>query len=149
MGLFLLAIVGGILNRMGGSDKYNTKWRDIGVPVVMILAMTYLGLFNASLILSSLLLFGSLTTYWDKDENNNVTMKGWFLTGLKYGLAMLPYAIQTVGYLAFLLRTSLLAVLVPAWMLYVNEPVWKWDGAVVQEFGRGFFIIITLGLLCR
>jgi len=149
MTLFLLAIIGGILNRMGGSDKYNTKWRDIGVPVVMLVAMTFMGLWRASLLLSALFLFGSLTTYWDKDKNSNVTIKGWFLTGLGYGLAMTPYAIQTGAIIPFLMRTAFLALFIPFWMIHVNEPVWKWDGAVVQEFGRGFAIILTLGLLCR
>jgi len=33
------AVASAILYRMGGSDTYNTKWRDMGCPTVAFIAL--------------------------------------------------------------------------------------------------------------
>ena len=67
LAVVISSILGAILYRMGGSDKWNTKWRDIGVALVGVGLLMILD-FHASYwwiyLLCFGLYFGSLTTYW-------------------------------------------------------------------------------------
>lgn len=139
--VLLLSCISGCIYRAGGignNPKYNwlprwarnTKVRDLGCPLVMLAAMWILGLWNWWLLLSFLLMFGALTTYWDelfKFDNH------WF-HGFMVGAAMFPYAWATNNWFGLGLYSILLAIAMGAWSRSI-----KWDD--LEEFGRGFFII--------
>lgn len=135
--ILALSFLAGVLYRLGG--KYQTKIRDFGVPVIMCVAMLSMGHAHWSLVLCFGSLFGSLTTYWKK-KRTDAKWYNWAITGLFYGLSMLPYAIFTGHYLGFAVRSLVLAVLVMVWSLSIGR---DW----LEEWGRGFLIISTLLLL--
>lgn len=62
------------------------------------------------------------------------------LHGLGLSIAMLPYSIASGHYIGFALRTVLLTFLITFWSEKIGN-------AVVEEFGRGFFTVITIPLL--
>ena len=82
-------------------------------------------------------MFGALTTYWDDlfGEDN------FFIHGGAVAFAYLPYAIVgSISWLAFSVRVTALALSMGLWRKYFSN-------AVVEEAGRGAFIILTLFLL--
>ena len=143
---FLLVILSGICYSLGGSGKQgkwydfllNTKTRDFGVPLVMIAAMSVLGWWHWTLVPSALLLFAALTTYWKK-KGTNALWWNWYLTGMGYCLAMIPFLFDhwSIHLEGFLARLLILPLLTMAWSEYVSDPFW-------EQFGRGVLIILTL-----
>jgi hypothetical protein len=141
--VILLGVIAGILYRMGGSDNFNTKWRDLGVPVCMVLAMASMGNLHWSLILCFGALFGALTTYnkwvgyfFDRPDRE-VHLESWVMTGFLYGLAMLPYAYFTNNWEPFLIRTVITTFLV-ALISELSGNVY------IEEGGRGFVTVASL-----
>lgn len=133
-----LSALGGILYRMGGSDHFNTKTRDLGVPAVGIGLLWILGGWNWWLILCFGLYFGSMTTYW-KNKPDAVWWN-WLLVGLGFSLAFVPYAIATGHWMGFWLRLVLLPVSIMLWSEKNGNAVW-------EEFGRGFATTSSIPLL--
>jgi hypothetical protein len=138
--LILLSILSGVLYRMGGKGGawyYDTKARDIGCAITTSVAVFVVGVKAPWWIhlVCFLMLFGALTTYWDflfGFDNH------WF-HGFVCGAAYLPYAfygepVSMIG------RAFLLAILMGAWSLAVGNDV-------LEEFGRGFVLPITLALV--
>jgi len=123
---------------MGGSDTYNTKFRDFGVPFVGAGLLALLG-FNWWLILCYGLYFGSMTTYWKK-KGTDATWFNWACVGLGFSLAFLPYSIATGHWVGFAIRTFLVTLLIPVWSQNENK-------AVLEELGRGFITTVTIPLL--
>lgn len=142
----VLAVVAGILYRMGGSENYNTKFRDIGVPTIMMIVMILWGFWHWSLILSWALLFGAMTTYWGfvnplfKKSKVDKYWWNWLLTGLGYALAMLPIVYVWGLWPGFAIRLFVLPVVTMIW----SE---SFSNDKIEEWGRGFLTIITLYLL--
>jgi hypothetical protein len=141
-----LCLLSGLLYRLGGIGKpWNTKWRDFGVPVVALAAMLVLGI-GASWglwwlhLISAVLLFGSLTTYWEHWGSDDVEWYEWLATGFVYSLAYLPYVWYLDLWIPFLIRTIVLALLTMAWSEVIDDVDW-------EERGRGFLIVISLPLL--
>ena len=91
--LIVFSFIAGVLYRLGGiGKKFNTKYRDFGVPIIYTLYLLYNRTpLNAYLIISTILLFISLTTYWKfisrwiGQDTENVYWYNWFFTGLGYG----------------------------------------------------------------
>ena len=144
--IVILSIIAGYLYRLGGSGK-GTLWRDLGVPVCMALSMFLLGHFHWTLILCFGLLFASLTTYnkWagyllNRPDKNTVYWESWSITGLFYGLTMLPYVIYDGNWIGFGIRASVLALFTCIWSELIGK---DW----LEEGGRGFAIIATLPLI--
>ena len=135
----VLSGLAGILYRAGGSSAFNTKFRDLGVPIVVLGWFLILGLYHWTLLVSSLLLFGALTTYWKK-PGTDAKWWNWALTGLGYSLSLLPYAVVFGSWVGFSLRIALLTTLTVVW----SEVQ---DVDIIEEFGRGFLIVATLPLL--
>jgi len=140
--ILVLSLFAGIAYRLGGTSA-GTKWRDVGVPVIALLAMIALGLWHWSLILASVLLFASMTAYhkWVGKllglGGEDVFWPSWAVTGLFYGLSMIPYAYFTGLWLAFGIRCLALAILTAVWSHFI-------DDVNFEEGGRGFLIIISL-----
>lgn len=136
----LFAILGFILYRMGGSAGYDTKWRDIGIPVCLIPLTLILGLpINSWFWLSEILLFASLTTYWKK-KGTDARWYNWAMVGLGVGLAGIPYSVSIGSCGGVWLRPPLLALLITLWSEFN-------DDVVLEEGGRGFLIIFSWALL--
>ena len=143
--LILLSIIGGILYRLGGIGKpWNTKVRDLGVPVCGLFAMKLLGFsYSWPLFISSLLLFPALTTYWKKinkwfgDTDENCHYYNWLVHGLVCGLAYLPMCFAGVSIASIIIRALLLGMCTMVWSEVIDKVEW-------EESGRGFLIIISL-----
>lgn len=144
--LVLLSFISSIFYRAGGNGS-GTLWRDIGVPVCMVLTMIVTGHWHWTLLICFILLWASLTTYnkwvgyfFNRPDKSTVYWESWLITGLFYGLAMLPYVIYDGNWIGFGIRTSILALFVCLWSECVGDVNW-------EEGGRGFVIIATLPLL--
>jgi hypothetical protein len=134
----VIGILSGVFYRMGGSDRYNKNWRDLGLPFLML---TYVVLVNWNwwIILSFFLMFGALTTYWKK-KGTDATFLNYWLHGLGISLAVAPYSLVTGHLSHFVARIIVLPLLMAFWSIIE-------DNAVREEFGRGFLIGFTFLLL--
>lgn len=145
----VLSILSGILGRMGGSDKYNTKWRDIGCALITLITFWFLFGFDWSLWWIYLLTFGlhwsALSTYWDwllKKDN-------FWVSGFGVGMALIPL----IGW-EFLLRAIILALIwgclnkyLPSAGIDGKKRILLWRRDIVEEFIRYFSIPFTLLLM--
>lgn len=142
--IIIASLIAGILYRLGGWKE--TKFRDFGVPAVFTLVWMYFNGWSWALIPSFGILFASLTTYHKwlnkifKAQDNEVHWYSWAMTGFCYGLAALPLAFAGIGLWMILLRSVLLAIFVTL----ISE-LSGWD--ILEEFGRGAAVIITMGLV--
>lgn len=143
--VILLTIVSGILYRLGGWEKGNTKIRDLGCPSVTLLTIFLLGLYGnlaittLSYFITFLFMFGALTTYWDfvpfNKGKDNFYMHGFFV-----GLSTIPCMLLGIHLYSVLIYSVSLAVLMGLWCKL-------WTNDIVEEVGRGALIILTLPLL--
>jgi len=147
------SLISAVLYRLGGwggegRDRFpnlpkwffNTKARDIGCAIVGFGA--YSILVGITLVpwyihlVCFLLLFGSLTTYWDwiTGEDNH------WLHGLACGVSYVPYAFYMGDWHLYLGRAVAVAVL-------MGLVSWLSGNDVVEETGRGASLIATLPIL--
>lgn len=151
----LFSVASSVLYRCGGSDKrnkwydfmLNTKARDVGCALCVVGLLSVAGFWQWSLVLCFGLMWGALSSYhkyvgylFNRPDKSTVYWESWLMTGFCYGLAMLPYAIQTGSYLGFGIRCALLAAFVCLWCTVIKHDV-------ISELGRGFAIVATLPLL--
>ena len=121
------------LGGMGGAWWKNTKVRDLGVPIVcttwMVLNYTCPWWVH---VLPFVLLFATLTTYWDKifDYDN------YYAHGLICGLAYISY-----GNIGFVVVRAILMGILMGTLCDNTENDW------IEELGRGAVIALTLPLL--
>jgi len=151
--LIPLTILSAILYRLGGWGGegreqfpnlpewvFNTKARDIGCSGVCFVGYGLLVGFSVVPwfihLLCFLLLFGSLTTYWDwiTGEDN------FWLHGLACGLSYVPYAFYTGDWIEMIARCFVLTVLMGGISAISGNDV-------VEETGRGASLIVTLPIL--
>ena len=144
--VILLIILFGILYRMGGAEGYDTKYRDIGCSLCILLIAFLLGIRSAwwTWPIAFGLHWGALSTYhkWlnkffghDKED---VHWYGWFFHGLVLGLAIMPIAHFVWGIV--LLRSLIMGLFTMAWSEYNKQVVW-------EEVGRGVIAAATLLIL--
>jgi len=134
--VFLLCIsFSGVLYRMGGSAKWNTKWRDLGCPLVLlVIILTLFGLkldFWWAYLLTFLLSFGALTTYYDWLFGYD----NYYAHGLGCGLAGISLVWADVPLWIILARLTLCTIGMGLWSKYTKNDV-------VEEIGRGVFFIL-------
>lgn len=156
IGVIVFSLLGAWLYRKGGAAKSNTKFRDVGVAVVVSVLILVLGIRDWSVLFSGVLLMGALTTYWDKvnkffKRDEQEFWLNWMLTGIGYSLASLPTVIQHKLWVGFWIRTVLLPVLF-IFSDYLVDSFSKNvvlipDRAVPKEYCRGFFTVVTVPLL--
>lgn len=157
--IILLSILSGILYRIGGSKYYNTKARDFGSNLITNFVIGVVLYFNkidinftfgTAFILSFGLLLASLTTYWKK-KGTPGTFFTWFLTGFFYGLSAFPFYFISKLWIGILLRSLVLGLFVMLWWRFRPNSIrlfsHEWDGAQIEEFGRGFILTLTTPLL--
>ena len=148
----ILSLLSGILYRAGGMGKEddakpkwipkkirNTKVRDLGIPAIGIITMIILNGWHWIYPLCFLAVFGAQTTYLKK-KGKDATALNWFLVGLLFSIAWIPFTIITHNWLGFLYRTIIVTVFTTLWSQF-NDDVF------VEEFGRGFIQTMTLFLL--
>lgn len=139
----IASLLGGILYRLGGIGKpFNTKVRDLGVPIVALglLALiggrapwwAWLGTFGC--------MFGTMTTYFKFKGDENVKWYSWLIVGFVFGLSALLYAIGSGHWVGMIIRTIILSVSVMWWSEYQDNAKW-------EEFGRGYLFVTTIPLL--
>lgn len=148
--LFPLAILSALFYRIGGMAKgvwkwlpnfvFNTKVRDVGCAIVCMIATRFALDIHApwyAYLLTGALVFGALTTYWDKltGEDN------FFLHGAGCGLAFVPCAIWgPLDWAAVLFY----AVTTGLGMMAISAAS---ENDFIEEFGRGALLIICLPAL--
>lgn len=161
--IIALAVLGGILYRMGGSSEWNTLYRDLGVSAVSIVILRSIGYTDAwMLALTFVILYGAMTTYFDKinkffGHSDKEFWLNWMLIGISYSLATLPIVIKYSLWKGFMIRTAVLPVIyvvTDAWIDradFSSKKLAKYeftrDRTILKEFVRGFFNCITLPLL--
>lgn len=146
--LFLLACVAGTLGRMGGAGKegqwyekiLDTKWRDAGCPLILLLAISLFVPFNPSLwwayLLSYALMWAALSTYFDKLFGYDNL---WF-SGFMTGVAVFPLGfINPWFWLIVPLRAVALCVIWGCLNKYLpKKGILCWRRDVAEEFLRYF-----------
>ena len=141
--LFLLLIIAsGVLYRMGGAKGYNTKFRDLGVPLIATIYLWIAGVRSWLLLPHFLLLFASLTTYWSFvfAPADHVDWREWAITGFFYGLSAFVLYWAGVPAWTILARIIVLSIATSLWSEWIG-----WD--VLEEGGRGILITATLPIL--
>lgn len=135
----ILSFGSGTLYRMGGGNRFNTKFRDMGCAAVSVVEFFVFGFFHWSLILYFGALFGSLTTYWKK-KGTDAQWYNWLFTGFFYALSAIVYPITTGHWQGFFIRLVFLPLAIMIWSVI--------EGRVErEEGGRGGLIIATQLLL--
>jgi len=134
--LFFLSLCIGssILYRAGGSKKGLTKWRDLGCPLMAVLALWHLIGFHWLYFLVFGLMFAALTTYYDfvfKYDNM-------FAHGAGIGLSTIPLIWCGVHWYSVVIYVVILSV-----SMGITRHVLKIDNKL-QELIKGFLIIILL-----
>lgn len=152
MNLLLLSALAGLLGHLGGigadrpwwlrnAPKWlcDTKARDIGIPLCMMIYMTITSHYSHWLWLCFGLMFGAQTSYFKK-KGTDAKWYNWLFVGLAYSLALLPYSLSVGNLPGFFLR----GLVVTLGTLGVSELSGK---AWVEEGTRGAIQIVTLPLL--
>jgi hypothetical protein len=143
----LYAILSGILGRMGGAGKsgqwydrfLDTKWRDIGCPLVFIANHVHLFGYNPGLWWAYILVFGAMwaafSTYWDKVFGYDNML----FSGIVAAFVALPLAMVEPGFLLiYLIRIPAMGAVWWALNTHLPERVFIWRRDVVEEFSRYF-----------
>ena len=145
--VIILAMLSGILYRMGGSGNYDTKARDIGCPALSLVAMYLVGVpLSWWYFLTFMLSFAAMTTYhkWTNKilgkTDNSVYWLGWLVTGIVYAICAFPATMTQGLFIGPLIRVGVLGLLICLWSEFNGD-------AVVEEFGRGFFFILTIPII--
>ena len=131
------AVLSGILYRMGGSAAYPKIWRRLGCSLVTNGLLVHMFGFDwLVFVLGTAILYGALTTYHDYLQPNGED--NFYVTGLVYGVALLPWLWMDGSiWTALLLRSVVLAIATGLWSYS------QWE-VVKEEFGRGFLLVISL-----
>jgi len=150
--ILLFSIISGFLYRCGGAGKEgnprwipsilrNTKARDFGCPAVFLLAFwLFTGKINFWAYLCTFgAMFGALTTYWDELPINQ-GQDNFFHHGLGIGLATLMLFFAGINPYNIIIYSLSLSLAMGLWSVAIKDDI-------LEEFGRGFFIISFLPLI--
>jgi len=133
LAIAIACILSATLYRMGGAKGFNTKFRDLGCPAVLLaLVMLLFGIHKPLLYLSFFVLsWMALSSYWDWLFGFD---NFWF-HGFMCGLAGVPLIWCGVPWWIILTRTAICTV----GMGLASKAI---DNAVIEELGRGFLFIL-------
>jgi len=141
--IIIASVMSGVLYRLGGMGKpYNTKYRDIGCPLVSLGLLAFLGgqAFWWVWLICFLWMFGAMTTYCKIGYQEDVYWYNWLLTGLHYGVCMLAFAWQNGSWAGLIIRIIFLGVAIMVWSEMIDDDD-------MEEFGRGALNTTTISLL--
>jgi len=133
-----VSVVCAILYRLGGKKGYNTKFRDLGIPLIATGYLLLLGIKVPwwAFVAHFGLLFGALTTYWD----SVLGYDNFYLHGFMCGLAAFPLCWGGIAWWTIGIRCIVIAVFMGLWCKF-----WGWDD--MEEWGRGASIVASLPIL--
>lgn|SRR3990167_2832006 len=141
----ILSVCSGILYRKGGTSK-GTKWRDLGCPLIALLAIWLQANFIIpywwAYLLTYGLMFASLTTYYDTIFGKD----NFYAHGAGIGFACLPLMWVGISWYGIISRSIFLALSFGLLNKYVN----KWQikhSDDIEEYSRGALIILTTPIL--
>ena len=142
----LLAILSGILGRLGGRAKdghwydvlTDSKARDVGCSIIAIITFCLWFGFEWKWWWVYLITFGlhwgAISLYWDiLFGYNNL----WF-SGFVVGIALIPLVIIYNLYLLWIVRAILLAIIWGCLNKYLPKKVLIWRRDIAEEFLRYF-----------
>lgn len=129
--------------RIGGAGREeipfaNSQFRDIGCPIILLVALLSLGFPFWHSFISSLLVLGFIRTYHDYTGKDQMSLHGLFI-----GLSLLPLAMVGAGFLTIVAYSAILG----STMGFVNFVCNKWSvphSVWIEECFRGFIIIAGL-----
>jgi hypothetical protein len=133
----LMAASGWLYRKGGQGYPWNTKMRDIGVPLVALVALLQMGYIHWTMLLTGIMSFATMTTYWTPKRQADVLWWNWALTGFFYGVAFLPVAIAYHKVAGWAGMTVFLAVATAGWSCWIDL---DW----LEEMGRGWIVILAL-----
>lgn len=148
--LLLLSLLAGWLYRLGGkaSPYLNTKIRDVGVALVLWLALPHANIYAT--ILSILAVFGVLTVGYGEDSPifKKFGAHTFLVVGFLLGLALLPWATSRHALLPFIIRTAILTAVIHFAHVYrfLLANFFPGDASDFEEFARGFAIVFSTGI---
>jgi len=146
----ILSILSGVFYRLGGMGVenkliwlpkflFNTKTRDFGCPIIFLLTF-YLFTHKFNLLITFILMFGALTTYWDKLPINK-GQDNFFHHGTGIGLSTLPLIFLGISIWNIMFYTIILSILMGLWSYFI-------DNVNFEEIGRGLLIVLLSKLIC-
>jgi hypothetical protein len=139
----ILAILSGILGRMGGAKGYDTLYRDVGCSILSIVTFWIWFGFKQEYwwlyLISFGLHWGAFSTYGDSIFSYDNFWFGGFITGL----ALLPLIFVYKMLPFYLIRTLLLTIIWGLLNKFLPYYLLLWRRDVAEEFLRYFTIIIT------
>ena len=138
----IASVLGAILYRMGGSEKFDTLFRDLGVSLITLLLLGFLGLrFSWFYVLVFGLQWGALSTYrYFLHKPVDYYWYYYSLHGFMIGLACFPLYWVGFHWYSILGRTLLMAITMGIWSHFQED-------AIKEELGRGFIVTSTIPLL--
>lgn len=136
--IFPLALLSGILGRMGGAEGFSKNWRRLGCSTIVVLSSGLLFGWDSSAWLAYsatfLLSWGAFCTYWDRLFGKDCH---WF-SGLMVGFALFPMVfVDPVYWMIVPMRAMFLAI---SWHMFEKLPgkILFWKRDVASEFLRYF-----------
>jgi len=143
--IFLLAVVSGVLGRMGGVGKpFDTLYRDVGCSLVAVASLILLFGFDVSKWYAYVLIFGlhwaALSTYWDDFFGGKDNLA---FSGFAVGLSFLP-AVFIFGWISLWIIIGRAFILAGIWgslNKFLPERVLAWRRDVAEEFLRYFVLL--------
>lgn len=139
--IIALSVLSGVLYRLGGMKGFNTKVRDFGVPLVCLAYMlSFVAVDWWVHAISAVLLFASLTTYWQFIHGED----DFYIHGAGIGLAYLAYSVVVPWWII-----CVRAVLLSLFMGGLNWAVHKFNvkhSDDIEELSRGFVTCLSLAL---
>lgn len=112
---------------------FDTKMRDIGVPLVSQVSLLGFGIWTPWALVSGLFLFFALTTYCKK-KGAPALWWNWLLTGLLYGVAWGPFCLFSGRHEQFFWYTLNLGIWTTIFSESISSTCW-------EEFSRGALIV--------
>ena len=151
--ILLIAVLGAIFERWGGSGRHSRLWRMIGVPLcqtgVLALSWPVLAHWKAALLTLGLMI-GAISSYHyllPAPKGKDYTWPYFALYGALNGLACLPLARVGIAWYLILGRAVILAGLLGLLYKFLNIKIGGWTSDTVQERLRGFLICLSVWLL--
>lgn len=140
LGLTVLTTIGAVFYRLGGyGHGFNTKVRDLGIPLCALIWFYWSGVFILAVLPCLVMMFAAQTTYFKK-KGTDAKWYNWLFVGLAFSISYLPYSLVVGNVSGFMVRTVIVTVFTVLWSEFVGKDTW-------EEMGRGAIQIVTLPLL--
>jgi hypothetical protein len=137
LAILVLAIISGVCGRLGGAQGFDTKYRDVGCSLIVVVAFCILFGFDFHFTWVYLLVFGlhwaAFSTYWDKIfKYDNL----WF-SGAMVGVALFPIMFIDIAlWWVVIARSIVLCVVWGCLNKYLPQRVLFWRRDVFEELAR-------------